>query len=112
MEQDREEPVISELWKEHLATQFPKGFRGADLNGIDFVMLDANIAGCVDTYLESGNLNLFQTAMLGLSYRDASYIVPMLNKDAAAYFWQLERLAELVLKAVALKNEKPHQESS
>ena len=111
MENESSESLIGELWKKHLATPFPNGFTGADVSGIDFVMLDANIAGCVDTYIERGNLNLFQTAMLGLSYRDASFVVPMLNKEAAAYFWRLERLAELILKAVALRNEKQHQEN-
>ena len=111
METDSPELLIGELWKEHLAAPFPDGFTGADVSGIDFVMLDANIAGCVDTYLESGNLNLFQTAMLGLSYRDASFVVPVLNKEASAYFWRLERLAELILKAVALKNEQQHQKN-
>jgi hypothetical protein len=68
MNNKNEEHLINELWQEHLATPFPKKFRGKDINRIDFVMLDADIAGCVTTYLERGNLNLYQTAMLGLSY--------------------------------------------
>jgi spore coat protein CotH len=111
MEQVSEEALIGELWKEHVATPFPKGFRGKDVDGIDFVMLDADIAGCVDTFLERGNLNLFQTAVLGLCYRHCSYVTLILNEEDATYFWRLERLAELVLKAVALKNEKQHKES-
>ena len=102
MEPQREEPSIKDLWKEHLATPFPKECRGRDLNGIDFVLLDANIAGCVQTFVERGKLNLFQLAMLGLSYRDATFVIPTLNDEGAAYFWRLERLAELVLKAIAL----------
>ena len=100
--------LIEELWKEHCATPFPKGLAGKDVSGIDFVLLDANIAGCVETFVRLGNLNLFQTAMLGLSYQNASFIVPILNDEGAAYFWRLERLAELVLKAVARRNEKQH----
>jgi hypothetical protein len=68
MGNESEESLISELWQEHLAAPFPKDFRAKDANGIDFVMLDANIAGCVDTFLERGTLNLYQLAMLGLSY--------------------------------------------
>ena len=105
METQLTEPSIVDLWEEHLATPFPKGFRGKDLNGIDFVMLDANIAGCVQTFVERGKLNMFQAAMLGLSYRDASFVVPTLNDEGAAYFWRLERLAELVLRAIALENQ-------
>ena len=105
MKNESEESLISELWQEHLAAPFPKGFRGKDVNGIDCVMLDANIAGCVDTFLERGTLNLYQLAMLGPSYRDVSYVIPILNEEGAAYFWRLERLAELVLKEVAGKNQ-------
>ena len=105
METQLTEPSIVDLWEEHLTTPFPKGFRGKDLNGIDFVMLDANIAGCVQTFVERGKLNMFQAAMLGLSYRDASFVVPTLNDEGAAYFWRLERLAELVLRAIALENQ-------
>jgi hypothetical protein len=72
MEPQLEEPSIKDLWDEHLATPFPKGCRGRDLNGIDFVLLDANIAGCVRTFVERGKLRMFQTAVLGLSYRDAT----------------------------------------
>jgi hypothetical protein len=67
-------------------------------------MLDANIAGCVQTFVERGKLNMFQTAMLGLCYRDATFVLPILNEEGTAYFWRLERLAELVLRAIALKN--------
>jgi hypothetical protein len=99
------ERSIADLWQEHLHTPFLKHFRGRDLNGIDLVMLDANIAGCVQTFVERGKLNMFQTAMLGLSYRDATFVLPTLNEEGAAYFWRLERLAELVLREVALKNQ-------
>ncbi len=105
MEAQLGEPSIKDLWEEHLATPFPKGFRGRDINGIDFVLLDANIAGCVQTFVECGKLNPFQLAILGLSYRDATFVAPSLNSEGAAYFWRLERLAELVLKAIALDNQ-------
>jgi hypothetical protein len=105
MGNESEESLVDELWQEHLAAPFPKGFHGKDVNGIDLVMLDANIAGCIDTFLERGTLNLYQLAMLGLSYRDVSYVIPILDEEGAAYFWRLERLAELVLKEVARKNQ-------
>lgn len=98
---ETEKSLITELWREHLATPFPKGLRGKDINGIDFVMLDSYIAGCVKTFIERGNLNQYQLAMLGLSYRNVNFISPVLNEEAVAYFWRLERLAEMVLKAIA-----------
>lgn len=76
--------------------------------GVDLVVLDADIAGCVITFLKRGKLNLNQTAILGLSYQSASAVVPVLNEQGAAYFWRLERLAELI-KAVALGAEAEHK---
>ena len=101
--------LIRELWTEHMNAPFPKGFRAKDVSGIDFVMLDADVAGCIDTFIERGNLNLYQTAILGLSYRNLSYVIPIINDEGREYFWRLERLAELILKAVAVKNEKEHK---
>lgn len=105
MENESDELLAGELWREHLAASFPNDLRGEDVNGIDCVMLDANIAGCVDTFLEGGTLNLYQLAVLGISYRDVSYVIPILNEEGAAYFRRLERLAESVLKTVARKNQ-------
>lgn len=105
METGPDQILISDLWKEHLAAPFPNGFRAMDISGIDLVMLDADVAGCVDTFLSRGKLNLYQTAILGLSYRNLSYVIPIINDEEKEYFWRLERLAELVLKSVVL-NEK------
>lgn len=109
MKTNSDEVLIRDLWIEHKFAPFPKGFGGKDVSGIDFVMLDSDVAGCVDTFLDRGNLNLYQTAILGLSYRNLSYIIPIINDEGKEYFWRLERLAELVLKSVALKNENDHK---
>jgi hypothetical protein len=68
--------------------------------------------GCVQTFVERGNMNLYQSAILGLSYRDASFVIPILNEDGATYFWRLERLAEPVLKATARKNHPEHEKQT
>ena len=103
--------LIEQLWREHKLAAFPQDYRGKDLNGVDLVMLDADVAGCVDTFLSRGNLNLFQTAVLGLCYRNLTYLIPMLSEEGKAYYCRLERLAELVLKAVATRNRKDHESS-
>lgn len=105
METETDQSLIEQLWQEHIAAPFPQALRGKGINGIDFVVLDANIAGCITTFVERGKLNTYQLAMLGLSYRDTSFVVPILNEDGAAYFWRLERMAELILKAVARKHQ-------
>ena len=105
MENISEESLIEELWHEHRAASFPKGFRGKDVNGIDFVVLDSQIAGCVSAFVERGELSTYRTAVLGLAYRNTTSVLPALIQDGAAYFWRLERLAELVLKQVAKKSQ-------
>ena len=112
MERASDQTLIRELWNEHKKAAFPKGYPGKDISGIDFVMLDADVAGCVSSFLGRGNLNLYQTAILGLSYHHLSYVIPIINDEGREYFWRLERLAELVLKAVARKNENEHKRSA
>ena len=108
MKTKADEFLIRDLWKEHKSAQFPKGFAGKDISGIDFVLIDSYVAGCVTTFLGRGNLNLYQTAILGLSYRNLSYVIPVISEEGKEYFWRLERLAELVLKSVAFTNEGEH----
>ena len=93
--------VIEELWKEHEAAAFPASCRGVDVRGVDMTMLDADVAGCVDTFVSGRKLNLFQTAVLGLCYRELADVLPALDGEAKAYYARLDRLAGLVLKAVA-----------
>ena len=98
--------IIEELWAERNTSLFPKNLGGKDVNGIDFDLLDANIAGCVMVYLERGTLDVWRTAILGLSYRNCEYIIPILNEEAAEYYWRLGRMAELILEDLA-KAEQP-----
>jgi hypothetical protein len=56
MKTNSDKMLIRDLWKEHKNAPFPKGFRRKDVSGSDFVMLDANVAGCVDTFLGRGKL--------------------------------------------------------
>lgn len=101
--------LIEQLWSEHQSAAFPQGYRGKDINGVDFVMLDADVAGCVDTFVRRGNLNLFQTAILGLCYRNLTSLLPAFSEEGKVYYGRLELLAELVLKAVAATNRKDHE---
>lgn len=56
MKTNADEVLIRNLWNEHRCAVFPKGFGGKDVSGIDFVMLDSDVAGCVDTFLNRGDL--------------------------------------------------------
>ncbi|MFI1583974.1 hypothetical protein [Embleya sp. NPDC020630] len=50
----RPENRLVRLWKEHLRAPFPASFRGVDVESVDFVLLDADIAGLVQTELNGG----------------------------------------------------------
>jgi hypothetical protein len=39
------------LWDEHKSAPFPDRLRGMELEGVEMVMLDADIAGCIGTWL-------------------------------------------------------------
>ena len=106
MTQEVTRAIIEELWVERNSIPFPLGLGGKDVNGIDFDMLDADVAGCVMVYLEQGNSDVRRTTILALCYRNCEYVIPILNEEAAAYYWRLGRLAELILKEIA-KAERP-----
>ena len=99
--------IIEELWAERNLNPFPKELGGKDVNGIDFDLLDADIAGCVMVYLERGTLDVWRTATLGLCYRNCDFVIPLLNEEAAEYYWRLSRLAELILKEMAKAEQHP-----
>ncbi len=96
--------MIKQLLNEHKAAQFPAGYRGEEIRGIDLVLLDADTVGCIDTYIgrnfRNGNLDNANTAILGLCYRDIAMVVRDLSGEAMEYFQRLETLARLTLEAI------------
>jgi hypothetical protein len=93
---------ITQLWQEHEAAEFPPGVRGAEIEGTDLVLLDADIVGCVTTFLtRGGRLDLRRTAVLGLCHRDVALAARALPEPARTYYRRLERLARLTLAALA-----------
>ncbi|MBB1259393.1 hypothetical protein [Streptomyces alkaliterrae] len=46
--------AVALLWREHVKAAFPAGLRESEPGGVDIVLLDAEVAGCVDTYLSNG----------------------------------------------------------
>ncbi len=93
---------IRALWAEHQAAEFPHELAGEEVEGTDLVLLDADIAGCVDTFLADGApLDPQRLAILGLCYRDASRAVLTLSSPARDHYARLEALARQVLEAHA-----------
>lgn len=95
---DELEAAVSDLWQEHGQAPFPTGLRGAERAGIDLVLLDADIAGCVHTWLgNGGSLDEWRRGILHRRVTDLDLILPVLGATDNAPYWQrLYRLARLV----------------
>jgi len=94
--------AVTRLWQAHLEAEYPDGYRGEEVAGVELILLDADIAGCVSTYLaDGGRLDLQRTAILGRCYRDAAVVVSELPSPAREYFARLERMAGAVLEALS-----------
>ena len=93
--------AIAQLWQDHHEDDFPTEIYGMEVEGYDVGMIDADIAGCVDTFLTTGGrLDLRRTAILGLVLPHAVLAARTLPEPARAYYTRLERLGRLVLEAV------------
>lgn len=90
--------VVAHLWQEHLHAAFPAGLRGAELAGIDMVLLDAGIAGCVSTWQKNGGvLDAERHRILRDCIADLDQILSLLNEtDDLCYCQRLRQLAQLV----------------
>ncbi|MGW1996087.1 hypothetical protein [Embleya sp. NPDC001921] len=86
---------LARLWKEHLRAPFPASFRGVDVEGVDFVLLDADVAGLVRREL-NGGLDDNGIAILWACIADLDKVVPMINEEyCASYFTRLRTVAKL-----------------
>ncbi|MET3987881.1 hypothetical protein [Streptomyces sp. PvR034] len=86
---------LARLWEEHLRALFPDGFRGVDFDGVDLVLLDADVAGLVQRELKGG-LDGSAIAYLWHCIADLDKIVPLINEEyCASYFAHLRTMAQV-----------------
>lgn len=90
--------AVTSLWEVHRRAPFPPGLAGADRAGFDLVMVDADIAGCVDTWLSNaGRLDVRRYRVLHWRGSQLREILAVLGDgDSPAYWDRLFRMAELV----------------
>jgi len=92
---------IEELWQQHLDAPFPANCRCKKVAGWDLIMLDADSAGCISTFIDrGGKLDMRRLAGLGLCYHRLALVSAELTNEARDYFRRLETLAELVLTTI------------
>ncbi|MFF8788002.1 hypothetical protein [Streptomyces sp. NPDC015125] len=90
--------TVGKLWEEHLAAEFPAALRGAEPAGIDTVMLDADIAGCVLTWQNTGGyLDADRQRILLSRLGDLDRVLPLLVETHEIHYCRrLRRLAVLI----------------
>ena len=89
---------IERLWAEHLAKEFPP-VRGDEVQVIDLILLDADIAGYVTTFLDhGGRLAPARRASLEGLVRHARTVAQSLSGPGRDYFARLATVADLVVR--------------
>lgn len=96
----RDEAVIAAtgLWDEHLRADFPARLRGEQIAGVDMVMVDSDVAGCVITFLKArGVLDDGARRILRRCIRDLDKVLPLLtDEEKRRYLFRLREVATLV----------------
>ncbi|MET9395087.1 hypothetical protein ABZY20_32545 [Streptomyces sp. NPDC006624] len=89
---------VAGLWREHLRAAFPAALRGAEPAGIDLVLLDAAVAGCVSAWRNDGGaLDGERHRVLRACIEDLDRVLPTLGEPEDRRYWKrLRRLAVLV----------------
>ncbi|WP_345695863.1 hypothetical protein [Kitasatospora terrestris] len=76
---------LAVLWEEHLRAPFPESFRGTDIDGVDLILLDADVAGLVRREL-GGGLDGDGVAVLWACIAHLERIVPLIDEEYCASY--------------------------
>ncbi|KOG43261.1 hypothetical protein [Streptomyces resistomycificus] len=86
---------LARLWEEHERALFPAGFRGADIENVELVLVDADVAGLVQREL-NGGLDDSGVSLLWACVADLGKIVPLIDDEyCASYFARLLAMAKM-----------------
>jgi hypothetical protein len=87
---------VSRLWRKHQHAQFPERLRGVELDGVDLVALEADIAGCVDGWRSAGGV-LDDALEVRLTRRieNLDEVMPQMTSRAEVLYF--ERLCQVAL---------------
>lgn len=89
------EARLARLWEEHWEALFPPSFRGVDFDGVDLVLLDADVAGLVQREL-NGGLDDSGVVILWACIAALDKVVPLINEEyCAAYYARLRVMARV-----------------
>ncbi|MFD7879345.1 hypothetical protein ACFV5G_35530 [Streptomyces sp. NPDC059766] len=87
---------LAVLWEAQLRAPYPESFRGVDIDGVELILLDVNVAAVVRRELDGG-LDDRCIAHLWACIADLDKVVPLINEEyCVSYFAGLAVLARLV----------------
>jgi hypothetical protein len=90
------EDRLAQLWGEHRRALFPASFRGVDIDGVELILLDADVAGLVQRELNRG-LDGDGVGILWACIADLDKVLPLINEEyCASYFRRLRTAARLL----------------
>ena len=89
---------MSRLWREHLAEPWPPRLNAAERAGVDLLMLDADIAGCIRRWLASGGrLDTRRQRTLRRCLGELDLVLSeLLPEDVPRLWLRLHHMARLV----------------
>lgn len=92
---------LGQLWQEHERAPFPEWLGGEEINGVDLVMIDADIAGCIASCVDAPrNLDPARREALVQCRADLDRVLPHLtDTDDGAYLARLADMADIALAA-------------
>jgi hypothetical protein len=103
MTRDEVGAVVERLYAEHLEERFPSdpNLRSESVAGVELVLVDADVAGCVDTWIRKrGSLDAWRKDVLAASVSDLDRVIPIVPEGPSRrYFERLRELAVMVLSA-------------
>ncbi|GAA1891259.1 hypothetical protein [Asanoa iriomotensis] len=92
---------VRHLYARYRAMPYPREMRPADVAGVSMILLDANVAGCVHTWLANGGaLDTKRWQILASCLDDLDRVLPLLTQEPDhAYFATCRTVARLVLES-------------
>jgi len=88
---------IFRIWVRLRQKLFPSNCSGTDVRGIDLVMLDADVAGCISTFLTKGQLDQRQKEALYFCNDCLNTVTLELQGYEGWYYRQLKTLTSAVI---------------
>ena len=90
---------VRELWREQSSEAFPDDCRGQAIDGIDLVLLDSTVAGCIDSWIAAnGRLDKDRLAILQKCQGCLAAICPLLKGEARRYYEKWVQITRLALR--------------